>query len=233
MVFIVAEIGVNWDGDFDLLREMMQAAKDAGCSAIKLQAFLENMIKNHPESTRLIRTSVTKENVSTVDELAKNVGIEWFSTPFYPEAVDFLDPYVKRFKIRELDGRSLIENKPSELVEHVLKTKKEVIVSSQVSPKNTSRYFGEPKIRWLYCVPKYPCSLTDLHFENLEDFDGYSNHHPHVIAPLSAAILGAEIIEVHITSDKSKDFIDNSVSLDYQELYNLIDMINMAKKIIM
>src|SRR6267143_3969508 len=133
MVFIVAEIGVNWDGNFELAKEMMKNAKKSGCDAIKFQAFDYDIIKNRHESSHLIETSITTKNIDRIDELSKSVGIEWFCTPMYPVAVDFLDPYVKRFKIREMDGRHLLENKTTPLIERVLETGKEIIISSQIS----------------------------------------------------------------------------------------------------
>ena len=62
-------------------------------------------------------------------------------------------------------------------------------------------------------------------------FNGYSNHYPHLLAPLAASILGADIIEIHITSDKNRDFIDNNVSLDYSELTELVKLIRLSDKI--
>lgn len=230
MVFIVAEIGVNWDGNFDLAKEMMQNAKNAGCNAVKFQAFEDETVKNHPEFLRLTKSSISKKNADMIDNISKSVGIEWFCTPMYVDAIDFLDSYVKRFKIRFFDGKPLLQNNDSELVNRALKTGKQVMISSQITPRNT-KYFHNKQISWLYCVPKYPCSLTDLNFEDIEDFHGYSNHHPHFIAPLTAATLGAEIIEVHMTSDKSKNFIDNNVSFDYKELSDLIRFIHMVESI--
>jgi len=230
MVFVVAEIGVNWDGNFDLVKEMMQKSKDVGCNAVKFQAYEEEMIKNHPQKSRLLKSAIGKENIESINDAAKSVGIEWFCTPMYPDAVDLLYPFVKRFKIREFDGRLLLENTISNLVEKVLNTQKEVIVSSHKSPRGT-KYFENSQIKWLYCVPKYPCDISELDFTNLEDFNGYSNHHPHIIAPLTAAILGAEILEIHITSDKSKDFLDNNVSFDYVELDNLVHLVRLGEKI--
>jgi sialic acid synthase SpsE len=148
----------------------------------------------------------------------------------YIEAIDFLDPYVKRFKIREFDSRQLLENKTTELIEKVLETNKEVIISSQHSLEN-SKFYNHPKIKWLYCVPKYPCSLEEIDFSELNKFDGFSNHCPQIIAPLSAAILGAEIIEMHITSSKTKNFFDNNVSFDYDELEEVVRLIRLSEKI--
>lgn len=229
MFFVVAEIGVNWDGDYELAKDMMKESKDSGCDAVKFQAYQKELVKNHPESARLVKSTITKNNVETINEISKSVGIEWFCTPMYPEAVDFLNPYVKRFKIREIDGRNLLENNSTELFERVYQTKKEIIVSCEYSPRN-SKYYTDPRIKWLYCVPKYPCSLADLDFSQIKDFNGYSNHCPFIVAPLSAAINGAKIIEVHITSDKSKSFIDNNVSFDYIELKNLVNLIRQSEK---
>ncbi len=230
MIFVVAEIGVNWDGNFDLVKEMIKEAKKAGCQAIKFQAFLKEQIKDHPEKSRLIKSTINTENVQPINEIAKSVGLEWFCTPMYPEAVSMLDPYVKRFKIREIDGRLLLENKTSELIDKILETKKEIIVSSQKSPHNC-KYYENSNISWLYCVPKYPCNLNELDFSNFKNFDGYSNHCQQIIAPIASAILGAKIIEIHITSNKSKNFVDNNVSFDYDELQELVNHVRLSEKI--
>lgn len=231
MTFIVAEIGVNWDGDFQLAKQMIEKAKQVGCNAVKFQAFDESNIKNHPEMIRLMNSSISKKNIDTIDSLAKSAGIEWFCTPMYSMAVDLLDPYVSRFKIREIDGRTLIQNNKSDIVEKILKTNKEVIVSSQKSPKECM-YHNNTNFKWLYCVPKYPCEFSDIDFTHLNEFDGYSNHVNHIIAPITAAILGAKIIEIHITSNKSGNFIDNNVSLDYSELEQMVNLIRLSEQIV-
>jgi len=103
-------------------------------------------------------------------------------------------------------------------------------VSSQKSPLN-SKYSNESRIKWLYCVPKYPCEIKDFDFSNINEFNGFSNHSDQIIVPLTAAILGAKIIEIHITSDKSKDFIDNNVSFNYSQLKEMIKLIRLTEKI--
>jgi sialic acid synthase SpsE len=230
MIFVVAEIGVNWDGNFDLVKDMMKNAKEVGCNAVKFQAFDEPIVRNHPEKSRLIRSAISSTNIETIDKLSKIIGIEWFCTPMYPAAVDLLDPFVKRFKMREMDGRSLLKNETSLLSDKILQTKKQILVSSETSPHNC-KYFNNPQIKWLYCVPKYPCDLEDLDFRSIKNFHGYSNHCTEILAPLSAAILGAGIIEIHITSDKTKNFVDNNVSLDYTELKELVGLIRLSEKI--
>ena len=68
MTFIVAEIGINWDGDFELAKEMMMQSKKAGCDAVKFQAFSEEIVKEHPEKNRLIKASISKENIETIHQ---------------------------------------------------------------------------------------------------------------------------------------------------------------------
>jgi len=230
MTIVVAEIGVNWDGNYELAKEMMINAKECGCNSVKFQALQEKQVAEHPERSRIMKSSISKDNIDEINRIAKQVGIDWFCTPMYRDAIDLLEPYVKQFKIREKDGSLLAENHSNDLLDAVLKTGKKIYVSSRKSPKN-SAYFDEKRIFWLYCVPKYPSKLDDLNFSDFDDFRGYSNHCPDIVAPLTAAILGAEIIEIHITSEKSNDFLDNPVSFDYSELKTLTNFLVRAEKI--
>ena len=74
----IAEIGVNWDGDFELVKEMMQESKDAGFNLVKFQSFESNLVESHPHSSRVFRSSITPENIHRIDSISNDVGIEWF-----------------------------------------------------------------------------------------------------------------------------------------------------------
>jgi len=221
MVFLVAELGVNWNGDFELVQKMMLNAKTLGCNAVKFQAFTFEMVKDHPESKRLMNSSITKENVEKINDIAQEIGIDWFCTPMYPKAVDFLDPFVSRYKIREFDGREIIQSNKTDLFQTVYKKHKDIFISSETIPLDCSLH-NDPQIKWLYCVPKYPCSLGEIDFSLLKYFDGFSNHCSLIEAPIHALREGIEILEIHITSDKTKDFIDNNVSFDYDEIKEIM-----------
>ena len=229
MVFITAEIGVNWEGDFILLEKMMRNAKNAGCDAIKLQAFDEKIVSEHPKKSRLLKSSVSRDNIEQINSISKKMNIEWYCTPMYPDAIDFLDSFVKRYKIRYNDSLPLHENKTTPLISKALETEKQIIVSTQKNPKQLELY-NNNNVKWLYVVPKYPCSIDELDFSNLSDFDGFSNHCMTLLAPLNAVILGAKMIEIHVTSNKDKDFLDNSVSFDAIETKELINLIHDAEK---
>ena len=230
LVFITAEIGVNWDGDFILIEKMMRDAKNAGSDAVILQAFNEKIISEHPQKNRLLKSSVSRNNIEQIDSISKKIGIEWYCTPMYPDAIDFLDPFVKRYKIRYNDSLPLHENRTTSLISKALETEKQIIVSTQKNPKQLELY-NNNNVKWLYVVPKYPCSIDELDFSNFSDFDGFSNHCIHFLAPLSAVILGAKMIEIHVTSNKDKDFIDNPVSFDTNETRNLMTLIRQVEKI--
>lgn len=229
-MFITAEIGVNWDGDFQIIEQMMADAKNAGCNAVKLQAFDDNIVSKHNEKERLLKSSVTPDNIEQIHSIANRVGIEWYCTPMFIEAVNYLDDYVKRYKIRFSDSEGLHKNEPTPIISKVLETKKELIISTQKTPRDLELYKNK-NIKWLYVVPKYPCPLDDVNFSELKDFNGYSNHCSNFVAPLTATILGAEMIEIHVTPNKEKDYLDNSVSFDLDQTRELIQLIQNAEKI--
>ena len=113
----------------------MKDAKNADCNAVKLQAFDEKIVSDHPEKNRLLKSSVSSDNIEQINSISKKVGIEWYCTPMYPDAIDFLDSFVKRYKIRYNDSLPLHENKITSLITKALETKKQIIVSTQKNPK--------------------------------------------------------------------------------------------------
>jgi len=214
---LIAEIGVNWDGDFELAKEMMQESVNANFDLVKFQAFKPELVAKHPEASRVYRSSITRENINKINSIANDIGIEWFCTPMYEDAIEMLEPFVNCYKIREYDGRKIIAIKTTDIFKKLLNTKKEIIISSESSPQNCKWYDNE-QIKWLYCVPKYPCNLDEIDFSSLKSFNGFSNHCPDIIAAMKVIDLKSEILEIHITSDKNGNFIDNNVSFDYSDM---------------
>ena len=243
-VEVIADIGCNHMGDLDLAKRMIEKAAEAGCSAVKFQYYSTKEIiayeRENPPSlyTEEIfeRISETELNLTQLRELkgyCDKIGIEFMCTPFInPERIDELDPLVKRWKIRERDARE-IEDNP--LIERCLRTGKEVLVSTTKLPVNV-HYLYHPKIRFLYCIPKYPASMHDLDLSRVSNYDGFSCHIPSIIAPLatvvSAYAKGKErwIIEVHVTLSHDLDVIDKAVSFDFDELKTLIRYIGEIQK---
>jgi len=148
----------------------------------------------------------------------------------YVDAVELINKYVKKFKIRQSDGIPIVNNQKTKLLDAILKTDKNIIISSEISPKKSNLY-NNNQVSWLYCVPKYPCKVEEIDFSYLNDFDGYSNHCQDILVPSIAASLGSKMIEIHVTNDKSKNFIDNPVSFDFKEVEEITTSIRKIEKI--
>jgi len=212
LTFLVAELGPTWMGDYKLLYKMMQDCKDAGVDAVKLQAFLyEDLNSRHWR----IAGTVTRMNVEIIDDIAKQVGIEWFCMPTYEGAVDFLNPYMKRWKIRYRDRNKI------ELMSAMLDTKKPIYIST-----NKPEYFGDD-VHPLYCINKYPTPTNEVNIDEMRKYYGYSCHTVNE-AHLEKVIkeVKPKYLELHITPDINDPMVvDNIVSYDLNVLKLLVSKI--------
>jgi sialic acid synthase SpsE len=128
-----------------------------------------------------------------------------------------LDPYVKRWKIREKDNHNW------GIINKCLDTRKEVLISTQ-----ESRPLACSQIKQLYCIPEYPPKKGHDLINNYKGFDGVSCHYPCVPIALDFVKLGAKYLEVHIKKNEYPDGycpIDNNVSITTDELKVLVDTI--------
>jgi len=209
MTFLTAELGTNWRGDPEVLKRMVTKCHWAGVDAVKFQALSIELINRHPEWDWYHHASITVDNIDTIDKICKEIGMEWFCTPCYPEAVVWLDMYVKRWKIRHAD------NTKSSILEKCIATKKEIIVS--VSRENA--VIGQsPYVKQVYCIPKYPTTLGELNFDMLKILKGYSNHCLDVTALYMAYRYNLDYLEFHLTDSSDSFAIDNKVSLTYPQM---------------
>lgn len=227
--FVVAEIGVSWKGSVDYAFDLMMKAREAGANAVKFQAFLPEHVDGNKE---LLKSSVTADNAQQLKAKADLADIEWFCTPFYPAAVDFLDPLVKRYKIRERDSREIMGKGESPLLNRVLDTGKLVFISATYTPVTPLFLRYHPSIAWLYCVPKYPPELEEIDMAICKTMNGYSNHYPSRAVPYAAAAMGALanrtefFLEVHVGGGP-----DRKVSLTFRELRGLISDLRILEKV--
>jgi len=211
MIHITAEIASHWQGDFKTLEDMAKSLKLAGVDSIKLQALSVEKICRHPELKYYEDSSVSPRNIDRIDSICKRVGIDWYATVCYADAVEFLDPYVNRFKI------SVAGSKDDKIKDAVFSTGKEVFISTE-KPFKTS----DPRIKNLYCVPSYPCEYGQINFNSIQYFDGYSNHCQNGLAVLNAVEYGAKYIEFHVTPSHDYFLLDNKVSFTYLETFDIV-----------
>lgn len=216
MVFTVAEIGANWHGDFTILERMVERCKKAGVNAVKFQALSDTLINRHIEWDWYNHASITPDNVDSVDKICRQKGMEWFCTPCYAQAIDFLDPYVKRWKIRSAD------NTKTDIIQKCIDTGKEVILST-ARPIGWLDKFTD--VKQIYCISKYPTDYGELNFDMIKLLKGYSNHCLDPLACLKAVRYGAEYLEFHLTDNRDDFAIDNKVSFSYSQMEEIMKWI--------
>ena len=245
-VFIIAEIGINHNGDLKLAKELMKMAKDSGCDAVKFQKrtidivytkeFLEESRESPWGTTQREQKEGLEFNESDygeIDSYAKELDIIWFASAWDIPSQDFLKQFnVPYNKIASAMTTNL------EFVEHVAKEGKPTFVSTGMTTleeiENTVNIFKKYNcpITLMHTNSEYPSPEENLNLNCIitlkEKFNipiGYSGHEPSVSPSLVAACLGATAIERHITKDRSSYGSDQAASLESSGLKNLVDMV--------
>lgn len=156
--------------------EMIRKSKEVGADYVKFQIFKKEHIENHPQFEKLKEMILDFNTVKLLFDYGKENGIEIFFTPFFPEAIDWIEKIgVSLYKVRFSDQNNY------QLYKRLKKTRKTILVSCQ-DPKDTlylnlSNY--QKNVRFLYCVPKYPAKDKDYNPLST-DFHGISDHTPNL-----------------------------------------------------
>ena len=237
--FIIAEIGNNHEGSFNVACKLIKEAKKAGVDAVKFQTFeTKNYVnKNDFERfKRLKKFELTKEEFYKLSLLAKNNNLKFISTPFDINSAIFLNKIVDYFKISSGD------NNYYQLIEQVLKFKKNTIISTGLlnfkGTINLYKFikklkFDNSKIAFLHCVSSYPAEDKEANLlsisllkKNFPFTIGYSDHTLGIHAAIAATVIGAKIIEKHFTLDNNySKFRDHQLSLNPVNMKHLVDSI--------
>lgn len=249
--YIIAEIGINHNGSVELAKKLIDHAAESGANAVKFQKrdldelYKHDVLKDPTiESQGLeILLSVLNEvefKKSEYDEIVsycKKKSITFLCTPWDRSSVDFLENYdIPAFKIASAD----MTNFP--LLDYICTKKKPIIVSTGMSDMNeiekTVNFLRNKNANFLllHCNSTYPSPNELLNLNLIPELEkkfnilvGYSGHEQDIIPSLTAANLGAVLIERHITLDKTMDGIDQSVSLEPDEFKNLINYIRKSE----
>lgn len=236
MVFIVCDIGSNWCGNVNFGKKLISACKHAGADAVKMQMFRPEDLysSTHLYWAAICKSELSLEAAHIFKRYADKIGIEWFTSIFYPEPVKFLEALgVKRYKIASRTAAMQDANSQATL-EALSRTNKKIIVSTGygLHPQFTSIFKSRYVANWvfenmqfLYCVPKYPSSIDEIHFSNLSLMNGYSNHIPDPAICLASVVWNRKsdfILETHVTSNRHIDSPDAAFSLTFKELRWLV-----------
>lgn len=254
-VFVIAEAGVNHNGDIELAKKLIEEAYKAGADAVKFQTFkAENLVcKDAKKADYQLET--TDENESQFDMLKKlelsdsmhrelvdyasKKGIKFLSTPFDIDSLHFLVEL--GIDIIKLSSGE-ITNYP--LLVAVAKTGLSIILSTGMSDMceieaavEVLKSSGARDITLLHCNTQYPTPYDDVNLNAMNTLRsiggvkvGYSDHTLGIEVPVAAVALGAEVIEKHFTLDKKMDGPDHRASLDTNELQAMIIAIRNIEK---
>ncbi|MFZ5764269.1 MAG: N-acetylneuraminate synthase family protein [Thermodesulfobacteriota bacterium] len=247
--YIIAEIGINHNGDEKRAAQLIEAAAAAGVNAVKFQkrhlpSLYPPEVLESPEKFEqtfqymiplLKEVELQEESFGRLKKQCDTHGLDFLCTPFDPKSADFLHGLgVNGFKIASADLTNL------ELLEHVASFGKPLIVSTGMSlweeieaaVSHLRRCNAEFAL--LHCRSVYPVWPREVNLRminRLRQFDcpvGYSGHEVGIVIPLVAASMGASIIEKHITLDKNLRGPDHKVSLDPYEFKRLVRDIRVA-----
>jgi len=245
--YLIAEIGVNHEGSLDRAFELIDLCKMGGANAAKFQTYkAEKIASRHSPAywdTSKEKTQSQFELFKKYDTFSENeycklaayckeIDIDFLSTPFDSEAVDFLDPLVPFFKIASAD----ITNLP--LLEKVAMKNKPILLSTGASNLdeithtfNLLKDLGVKDIALMHCILNYPTDYYSAHLRMIsglakefpETLIGYSDHtvpDQKLSSLTTAYLLGATILEKHFTFDKSLPGNDHYHAMDMQDIIN-------------
>jgi N-acetylneuraminate synthase len=241
--FIIAEIGINHNGDIELATRLIDMAKEAGCDAVKFQkrtidiVYSKEFLDSYRESPWGTTQRAQKEGLEfdreeydIIDEYCKKKGIDWFASAWDTESLKFLRKYnLKYNKV----ASAMLTNYP--LVNLIAEERKHTFISTGMSDWNiidkVVDIFKQKKCPFtlMHCVSTYPAPEEDLNLLCIKSLRerygcdvGYSGHeispHPSIIA----AALGAIAIERHITLDRTIYGSDQAASLEEKGLEILV-----------
>lgn len=249
-VLIIAEAGVNHNGDINQAKALIDAAADAGADLVKFQTFSADKIvsktakkavyqQKNTESGDLSQYQMLKKlelSGATHHELIQYCnqrGIEFFSTAFDTDGVDFLEKLgFERFKVPSGE----ITNYP--YLKRIAELKKPVILSTGMANLGeietalqvlTSEGLSRKDITVLHCNTEYPTPMQDVNLKAMLTIQhafgvqvGYSDHTLGIEVPIAAAALGASVIEKHFTIDRNLPGPDHRASLEPEELKAMV-----------
>ena len=237
--FIVAEIASNWEGSFTKATKLIQESKNAGANAVKFQMWrAHDLYNNKHQNWKFIKKSeITFEKAKKLKKIADKIGIEFFCSAFYPEAIEILEKLkVKRYKIA---SRTCLLKDPYSLetLQEKSLTKKPVIISMGMGGdrKKIEKIFSKNKKIFCYCISEYPTEINKIDWKNAIKYDGFSDHTLGITASLIFTMLKKQqnikniFIEKHVKLNNSKG-PDASSSINTEELTNLVSAVRKIEK---
>ncbi|MDR0221792.1 MAG: N-acetylneuraminate synthase family protein [Lachnospiraceae bacterium] len=248
-VFVIAEIGINHNGDLETAKKLIVAAKQAGCDAVKLQKRTIDVVYTReelaaPRETPFGKTNgdlkrgleFSQEDYREIDRLCKETDILWSASPWDEASADFLAGFdVPFYKIA---AASLTD---AGLLKKVKAYGKPVILSTGMSELSeidkAVALLDKENLLLLHCVSQYPAEPENIHLRVIDTLRerynvpvGYSGHEMDTFISVAAVAMGACAVERHFTLSRSMWGSDQKASIEPDEMAELVKSIRIVEQ---
>ena len=248
--YIIAEIGINHNGDIEIAKQIIEAAVHAGVDTVKFQKRTPE-VATPPEQQKQMRETpwgyityleyrrkveFTAEQYHEIDDFCKERNVPWMVSVWDEPAVDFMENFdTPAYKI---PSASLTDHK---LLKHVRKTGKPMIISTGMSTmeqiRKAVKIIGEENLVVMHCTSTYPCEPEELNLKMIETLRsefpnnpiGYSGHEVGLVPSAIAVALGTCAVERHMTLDRAMWGSDQAASVEPGGFERLVKYIRVAE----
>ena len=246
--FVIAEIGINHNGDVDIAKKLIAAAVTAGCDAVKFQKRTVDVVYSSEELARPRESPFGTTNgdlkrglelgveaYSELDRFCKSLGVMWFASCWDEQSVDFMEAFDP--PCYKIASASLTDD---DLLRHHRRTGRPLLASTGMSTieqiDHAVDVLGRHDLVLLHTTSTYPSKLEELNLrvipKMIERYDvpvGYSGHEVGLYTSLAAVALGACVVERHITLDRAMFGSDQAASVEPQGIASLVKNIRHAE----
>jgi N-acetylneuraminate synthase len=245
--FLIAEIGINHNGDIKIAKDLIKSAKDANFDSVKFQKRNIDLVysKEILDSSRESPWGKTqrdqkkglefgREEYDEIDSYCKELNIDWFFSAWDMDSLEFSELY--NFNYHKIASAMIVD---TSFLKEVAKRKKHTFISTGMSTleniKEAVKIFEEEKCPYelMHCVSTYPMKTADANLVTInslkKEFNcnvGYSGHENGVAVSLAALMFGITSLERHITLDRSMYGSDQAASLEFKGMKHLTDSID-------
>jgi N-acetylneuraminate synthase len=245
--YLIAEIGINHNGDINVVKKLIKNSKDCGFDAVKFQKRTINIVYDEktldtPRESPWGKTTrdqklgleLEKPQYDEIDNYCKEVEIEWFGSAWDIKSLEFLDNY--NLKFNKIASAMIVDHK---FLNEVAKKNKHTFISTGMSTKedidNAVSIFKKNNCSFelMHCVSTYPMKVEDANLITINQLKneyncnvGYSGHENGVVVSLAAIMLGITSLERHITLDRTMYGSDQAASLELSGMKDLTESMN-------
>ena len=248
-IYITAEIGINHNGDLNIAKKLIDAAKAAECNAVKFQKRTPDLCVPDTQKKKMRDTpwgyisyldyrnkvELGLKEYREIDKYCKRIGIAWFASCWDKPSVDFMEQFNPPcFKVPS----ALLTD--SNLLKHLRKTRKPIILSTGMSTmeqiSDAVKIIGAKNLILAHCTSTYPCPPEELNLQMIQTLKqmfncpiGYSGHEVGLPTTVAAVALGACYIERHITLDRTMWGSDQAASVEPSGFERLVKYIRVVE----